>query len=120
MSDDVRRRREDEVSVSEDALYSTNAVATICRVAPRTVSKWFDSGRLSGHKLPGSSTRRIPQPSLHRFLKDHGMFGLWTDFLARTGRTENADAKCGKDRPFGFRAPAESDVAEATPRDSRE
>jgi PleD family two-component response regulator len=42
-------------------------------VAPRTVSKWFDSGRLKGYRIPGSQDRRIPREYLIRFLKEHGM-----------------------------------------------
>ena len=28
-------------------VFTTGQVAKICKVAPRTVSKWFDSGRLT-------------------------------------------------------------------------
>src|SRR5262249_23430325 len=48
-------------------------VAKICKVAPRTVSKWFDSGRLRGYRIPGSQDRRIPREQLIKFLKEHGM-----------------------------------------------
>ncbi len=36
-------------------VFTTGQVAKICKVAPRTVSKWFDSGRLRGypHSTPG-------------------------------------------------------------------
>jgi excisionase family DNA binding protein len=54
-------------------VYTTPQVASICRVAPRTVNKWFDSGRLRGYKIPGSNKRRIPREQLIRFLKEHGM-----------------------------------------------
>jgi DNA-binding response OmpR family regulator len=37
------------------------------------VSKWFDSGRLRGYRIPGSQDRRIPREHLIKFLKDHGM-----------------------------------------------
>jgi len=37
------------------------------------VSKWFDSGRLRGYRIPGSQDRRIPREHLIRFLKEHGM-----------------------------------------------
>ena len=52
---------------------TTGQVAKICKVAPRTVSKWFDSGRLRGYRIPGSQDRRIPREQLIRFLKEHGM-----------------------------------------------
>src|SRR5262245_23576316 len=52
---------------------TTGEVAKICQVAPRTVSKWFDSGRLRGYRIPGSQDRRIPKDQLIRFLKENGM-----------------------------------------------
>src|SRR5437764_13935385 len=53
-------------------VFTTGQVAKICKVAPRTVSKWFDSGRLKGYRIPGSQDRRIPREYLIRFLKEHG------------------------------------------------
>ena len=32
-------------------VFTTGQVAKICKVAPRTVSKWFDSGRLRGYLI---------------------------------------------------------------------
>src|SRR5205809_6052773 len=52
---------------------TTGEVATICSVAPRTVSKWFDSGALRGYRIPGSKDRRIPLNQLIRFMKQHNM-----------------------------------------------
>src|SRR5687768_11242767 len=52
---------------------TTGEVAKICNVAPRTVSKWFDSGALRGYRIPGSKDRRIPLNQLIRFMKQHGM-----------------------------------------------
>lgn len=52
---------------------TTGEVARLCGVAPRTVSKWFDSGRLRGFKIPGSRDRRIPKDSLVRFMRAHGI-----------------------------------------------
>jgi excisionase family DNA binding protein len=54
-------------------VFTTGQVAKICKVAPRTVSKWFDSGRLVGYRIPGSQDRRIPRENLIRFLKEHQM-----------------------------------------------
>jgi two-component system response regulator RpaA len=56
-------------------VFTTGDVSRICKVAPRTVSKWFDSGRLKGYRVPGSSDnrRRIPRESLLAFLKEHGL-----------------------------------------------
>jgi CheY-like chemotaxis protein len=52
---------------------TTGDVARICHVAPRTVSKWFDSGQLKGYRIPGSRDRRIPVGELMRFMKMHNM-----------------------------------------------
>jgi len=54
-------------------ILTTGDVAKICKVAPRTVSKWFDSGQLRGYRIPGSKDRRIPLEQLIRFMKAHGM-----------------------------------------------
>src|SRR5207244_12193261 len=53
--------------------FTPGQVAKICKAAPRTVSKWFDSGRLRGYRIPGSQDRRIPREQLIKFLKEHGM-----------------------------------------------
>ncbi len=52
---------------------TTGDVARICNVAPRTVSKWFDSGQLKGYRIPGSKDRRIPVSELVRFMKVNNM-----------------------------------------------
>ena len=52
---------------------TTGDVAKICNVAPRTVSKWFDNGRLKGYRIPGSKDRRIPVNELVRFMKANDM-----------------------------------------------
>ena len=57
---------------NKDAL-TTGEVAKICNVAPRTVSKWVDSGQLRGYRIPGSRDRRIPVQQLIRFMKTHNI-----------------------------------------------
>lgn len=52
---------------------TTGEVAKICHVAPRTVSKWFDTGKLRGYRIPGSRDRRIPVDQLVAFLRAHDM-----------------------------------------------
>ena len=54
-------------------ILTTGEVAKICNVAPRTVSKWFDSGQLKGYRIPGSKDRRIPLNALIRFMKQHNI-----------------------------------------------
>ena len=62
-------------NIGEPAMkvFTTGQVAKLCKVAPRTVSKWFDAGRLKGYRIPGSQDRRIPREYLIKFLKEHGM-----------------------------------------------
>lgn len=52
---------------------TTGQVAKCCNVAPRTVSKWFDSGKLKGYRIPGSQDRRVLAKTLIEFLKQSGM-----------------------------------------------
>lgn len=52
---------------------TTGEVASICHVAPRTVSKWFDTGKLRGYRIPGSRDRRIPRQQLEAFMRAHGI-----------------------------------------------
>jgi len=52
---------------------TTGEVAKLCNVAPRTVSKWFDTGQLKGYRIPGSKDRRIPVSELIGFMRAHGM-----------------------------------------------
>jgi excisionase family DNA binding protein len=54
-------------------VFTTGDIAKLCRVSPRTVTKWFDSGRLKGYRLPGSQDRRVPVENLLRFLEENGM-----------------------------------------------
>lgn len=54
-------------------VFTTGQVAKICKTTPRTVSKWFDSGRIKGYRIPGTQDRRIPREYLIKFLKEHGM-----------------------------------------------
>ena len=60
-------------SINGKAVLTTGQVARICHVAPRTVSKWFDSGKLRGYRIPGSRDRRIPVEQLLAFTRTHGI-----------------------------------------------
>jgi len=51
--------------------FTTGEVAIICKVAPRTVHKWVDSGRLPATKLPTSNHRRVTRKDLIVFLNEH-------------------------------------------------
>jgi excisionase family DNA binding protein len=59
--------------VANKSVLTTGEVAKICNVAPRTVSKWFDTGQLRGYRIPGSKDRRIPLDQLLRFMHAHGI-----------------------------------------------
>jgi excisionase family DNA binding protein len=61
-----------DITKLKDVL-TTGQVAQICNVAPRTVTKWFDSGQLKGYRIPGSRDRRIPASELIRFMKTHNI-----------------------------------------------
>jgi two-component system, OmpR family, response regulator RpaA len=52
---------------------TTGQVAVFCEVAPRTASKWFDSGRLRGYRIPDSEDRRFDPAGVLRLLIDRGM-----------------------------------------------
>jgi excisionase family DNA binding protein len=52
---------------------TTGEVARLCHVAPRTVSKWFDTGKLRGYRIPGSRDRRIPIAQVQAFMRAHGI-----------------------------------------------
>jgi two-component system, OmpR family, response regulator RpaA len=54
-------------------VFTTGQIARLCKVAPRTVSKWFDRGELKGYRIPGSKDRRIPRANLVKFMAEHGM-----------------------------------------------
>jgi excisionase family DNA binding protein len=97
--------------MSEDFIikvFTTGQVAEICHVAPRTVSKWFDSGRLRGYRIPGSRDRRIPRESLKSFLKENGMpLGALQDtgcvrVLVIAGDAPVIDSIMASLRPDGF------------------
>lgn len=54
-------------------VFTTGQVSKICKVAPRTVSKWFDCGKLIGYRIPLSQDRRIPREKLIKFLRENNM-----------------------------------------------
>ena len=52
-------------------IFTTGAVAKVLHVAPRTVSKMFDRGLISGYRIPGSQDRRITRTQLRAFMRTH-------------------------------------------------
>jgi excisionase family DNA binding protein len=59
--------------VTNKQVFTTGEAAKICNVSQQTIIRCFDSGRLSGFKVPGSRFRRIPRPELVRFMQQNGM-----------------------------------------------
>lgn len=68
-----KRSGKSRIKTRPRKVFTTGEVAQLCMVAPRTVSKWFDCGRLRGFRIPGSQDRRIPREHLERFLKENHM-----------------------------------------------
>lgn len=58
---------------NDKRVLTTGEVARICNVAPRTVSKWFDTGQLKGYRIPGGKDRRIPVDHLRKFMVANGI-----------------------------------------------
>jgi excisionase family DNA binding protein len=98
---------------------TTGEVARLCGVAPRTVTKWFDTGRLRGFKIPGSRDRRIPRESLVRFMKTHGiplrgLDGAATRVLIVDAEYEMAEAlRAALESSFDYEVQVASGVFEA-------
>ncbi len=71
MATSAKRRR------NTDAL-TTGQVAVVCRVCPRTVTKWHDKGKLKGFRVPLGDARRFTVTDVLRFMRE---YGLPTDLL---------------------------------------
>lgn len=54
-------------------VFTTGEAAQICSVSQQTIIRCFDSGRLTGFRVPGSKFRRIPREELIRFMKTNGI-----------------------------------------------
>jgi len=48
-------------------------MAKICKVAPTTVSKWIDSGKIKGYKLPLFGYHRATRENFRKFCKANGI-----------------------------------------------
>lgn len=53
----------------EKRIFTTGEAAEVCKVSQQTIIRCFDSGRLTGFRVPGSKFRRIPRDELIRFMK---------------------------------------------------
>lgn len=68
---EVKKRGYNPVKINK--VYTTGQISKMCRVAPRTVAKWCDSGRLKSFRIPVSRDRRVYETHLIEFLKEHEM-----------------------------------------------
>ena len=99
-------------------IFTTGEAAEICKVSQQTIIRCFDSGRLTGFRVPGSKFRRIPREELIRFMRsnnipldviegstrrvlvvddDPAILDLFVDVLTRDGRFEVKTASTGYD-----------------------
>lgn len=54
---------------ADKQVFTTGEAAELCKVSQQTIIRCFDSGRLSGFRVPGSRFRRIPRGELIRFMR---------------------------------------------------
>jgi excisionase family DNA binding protein len=104
--------------LSAKRVFTTGEAAAICKVSQQTIIRCFDSGRLTGFRVPGSKFRRIPREELVRFMRanniplealgsgrkrvlavddDPRIIELYVDLLGRDGRFEVKTAGTGYD-----------------------
>ena len=104
---------EPKESWAEKRIFTTGEAAQICKVSQQTIIRCFDSGRLTGFRVPGSKFRRIPRDELIRFMRsnnipldiiegstrrilvvddDPAILDLFQDVLGRDGRTTPIEA----------------------------
>lgn len=55
--------------LSRKRVFTTGEAAQVCKVSQQTIIRCFDSGRLTGFRVPGSKFRRIPRDELVRFMR---------------------------------------------------
>ncbi len=99
-------------------IFTTGEAAEVCKVSQQTIIRCFDSGRLSGFRVPGSKFRRIPREELIRFMRDNDIpttpleggrtrvlivddepeiVSIMTEVLERDGRFDVRSAATGYD-----------------------
>ena len=60
-------------SGESQTLYTTGEVAAKTGLSQQTIIRCFDSGRIGGFRVPGSSSRRITHEALVNFMRSHGI-----------------------------------------------
>jgi two-component system, OmpR family, response regulator len=109
---------ETKESWGDKRIFTTGEAAEICKVSQQTIIRCFDSGRLTGFRVPGSKFRRIPREELIRFMRannipldalegstrrilvvddDQAILDLFQDVLTRDGRFEVKTCSTGYD-----------------------
>lgn len=63
----------DKQDLIHKTVFTTGEAAALCKVSQQTIIRCFDSGRLSGFRVPGSRFRRIPRDALIRFMRQNGI-----------------------------------------------
>lgn len=103
---------------ADKRIFTTGEAAQVCKVSQQTIIRCFDSGRLTGFRVPGSKFRRIPREELIRFMRqnnipldplegerrrvlivddDSAVLELLVDIIQRDGRFEIKTASNGYD-----------------------
>ena len=103
---------------ADKRIFTTGEAAQVCKVSQQTIIRCFDSGRLTGFRVPGSKFRRIPREELVRFMRannipldplegvrrrvlivddDKAVLELLVDIIQRDGRFEIKTASTGYD-----------------------
>jgi excisionase family DNA binding protein len=114
----MKEEHADSQNWAEKRIFTTGEAAEVCKVSQQTIIRCFDSGRLTGFRVPGSKFRRIPREELIRFMKansipldileggtkrilvvddDPAIIELFQDVLTRDGRFEVKAASTGYD-----------------------
>lgn len=69
MTDSNPSSNPSSTDLSRKRIFTTGEAAQVCKVSQQTIIRCFDSGRLTGFRVPGSKFRRIPREELIRFMK---------------------------------------------------
>ncbi|MEM9084197.1 MAG: response regulator [Planctomycetota bacterium] len=65
------QRSSEQERWADKEVFTTGEAAQVCNVSQQTIIRCFDSGRLTGFRVPGSRFRRIPREELIRFMREN-------------------------------------------------
>ena len=60
-----------ETVLEKKSVFTTGEVAGLCKLSLQTIIRCFDTGRITGYRVPGSRFRRIPRESLLKFMREN-------------------------------------------------